>query len=228
MFDAYVIQDPCDIDQKRLPSPEPHVMVQEPEAESATQLPRPEYSNPNSSVTNIGVSSLSATSSESSETVADISAVFLPMREEVGDRTQIIDNGIDLQVELPTTDNLRTSQPLPPPADLPPELRYSNPVFSTPSVPKLATRVLAAPAKSVPAQFAFATVTPSLSRSLATFAERNGGHELDSDAAITPASTWFSYSKDKSSISVGQAEGYIRTRSVRPFLSVSKTDAHAL
>ena len=245
MPEVYPIWDPSDIDQKRLPSPEPRVRGQEPEdrttpRQSATRLPQLEYSNPNSSVTSIGISTLSSPSSESFVKAADISTVTLPMREAVGDRTWIIGNGIDLQVELPTADNLRTSLPSPPPADLPPELRYSTPMFSTPTtlqsttgasthLPAVSLGGFAPPATSAPAQFPTSS-PPSLSRSLATSGGRGSDHGSDGDGAIMLAPNWWSRSKNKRTIMipVEQAEGYIDTRSVRPSLFGSFLDTHAL
>ena len=150
------------------------------------------------------------------------------MRATAGRLFQSVHSEIDQQVELPIADNLGTSPLSPPPADTTPELHYSNPIFRTPSIPGSTTGALAASATGATAQFPSAPLIPSLTRSLATFAERSGSHESGGDAAITPASTWWSYSKHKRRISVGQAEGYIRTRSVRPLLSVSFTDTHAL
>ena len=178
----------------------------------------------------IGVTTLSSTSSK---TGADISAVFLPTREAVGDQTQIIDHGIDLQVELPTADELRASQPSPPLANLPPELRYSNPIFNTPttqsttgaSAPAVSFGGSAASTASALTQFLFAPLAPSPSHSFAGFSERGSGHESDGDGATTPMSTQRSNSNQNRAIPIKE---YIRTRSVRPFLSLSKTDTHAL
>ncbi|KAI9449365.1 hypothetical protein BJY52DRAFT_1307876 [Lactarius psammicola] len=134
-------EPPADSGWKPLPSPESIVRVQAPEdqttpRQSATRLPQLEYSNPNTSAPSIGSSTLFATSIESFETVASASEVFLPERGVAGDRTQLIDNGINHQLELSTAD---ASSPFPssaPPADLTPmpRLRYSNPNSSTSSI----------------------------------------------------------------------------------------------
>ena len=138
--------------------------------------------------TNFGVGTLSTTSPESSETAFDISAVFLPMREVARDRSRIINNGVDLQVELPAADELRTLLPSPPLAGLPPKPRHSKSIFSTPRTPLPTTGASAhlpavslggsaVPATCAPAQFPYAPLTPSLSRSLAMSGERGSGHE---------------------------------------------------
>jgi ankyrin repeat protein len=75
----------------------------------------------------------------------------------------------------------------------------------------------AAPATSGLAQSAFDPLTSSRSRSPAEFPERVGGYKSDGDGAFTPAAA----------DPIEQAEGYILTRSVRPFISTSFTDTHA-
>ena len=107
----------------------------------ATLLPLPEYSNPNSSVTSIGVSTHSYTSSESLVTTPDVSAAFLPSRsslmlvpngslETIGNLSApsiytlaeegSIDSGYlpTEQVELPAADTLSTTPPSSPPTSL--------------------------------------------------------------------------------------------------------------
>jgi hypothetical protein len=83
----------------------------------------------------------------------------------------------------------------------------------------------AAPATSAPAQFSFATLTPSRAP---TFPARTGDQKSDGDGAIAPSSAWWNNLRRKRTNPIEQAEGYARTRSVRPFLSTSPTDTHPL
>ncbi|KAF8261588.1 hypothetical protein EI94DRAFT_1810040 [Lactarius quietus] len=107
---------------------------------SATRLPRVQYSNPNSSVLSIGVSTLFTTSTESFETATDTPEVFIPMRRAVGNRTQLTDYGIGLQqLELSTADTVddqSQSSSSAPPTDIAHilRLRYMN---SNPDVPSI-------------------------------------------------------------------------------------------
>ena len=85
----------------------------------------------------------------------------------------------------------------------------------------------AAPVTSASAQFP--SITPTILRSRSpTFPERFGGQKSDSDSAVAPSSTWWSYSKHKRTALIEQVEGYTHTRAVRPFLFASSTDTHTL
>jgi ankyrin repeat protein len=82
----------------------------------------------------------------------------------------------------------------------------------------------------LPTTSAVARVPPTtlLSCPPATFPEPIGGHKLDGDGTLTPASTWWTNSKRKRTVPIEQAEGFTRTRSVRLLLSTSFTDTHTL
>ena len=78
----------------------------------------------------------------------------------------------------------------------------------------------AAPALSAPAQFSFATLTPSHSPTFPA--------GVAADDAIAPSSTWWNNLKRKRMNPIEKAEGYARTRSVRPFISAGHPDTHVL
>ncbi|KAH9169943.1 hypothetical protein EDB89DRAFT_1364293 [Lactarius sanguifluus] len=101
---------PADSGWKRLPSPEPSVIAQEPEDQTIpmfpiTHLPQLEYSNPNSVAPSIMIdnSTLFANSTESFAAVANTSEGSPPMRAKAGERPQSVDSGNDWHVELPTS-----------------------------------------------------------------------------------------------------------------------------
>jgi ankyrin repeat protein len=83
----------------------------------------------------------------------------------------------------------------------------------------------AAPATSAPVQFSLATLTTSRSP---MFPAGVVNKKADADGAIAPSSTWWNNLKRKRMNPIEKAEGYARTRSVRPFFSVGHTDTHAL
>ncbi len=87
--------------------------------QSATSLPRLVDSNLNFSAPSIGESTLYTASSTSLETPVNMSDVSLPsIRVGLGKRTQPIDSGIDLHLDLPSADNLTTPPPSAPPSNL--------------------------------------------------------------------------------------------------------------
>jgi hypothetical protein len=94
------------------------------------------------------------------------------------------------------------------------------------------TLVAAATSATIaPAHSPFATLTPALSAhslSPTMFPGRVGGQKSSGDGTVTPLSTRWGNLKGKGTIPIEQAEGYTHTRSVRPFLSTSFIDTHAL
>jgi hypothetical protein len=90
-------------------------------------LPELRFLNPSCSLTFIPNGSL--------ETFDNVSEVSLPTRMAASELTQSVqvDSEINLQAGLSAADGLPIPPPSTPLADLPPELRYSNPNFSTPS-----------------------------------------------------------------------------------------------
>jgi hypothetical protein len=127
--------------QKRLPSqePSPGAQIEEPEGQttptqSNTQL-QLEDPNPDFSVYSFDSSSIFSTSTESFETVVNDSD-YLPTQAAASVLLQTVDSEIDQVevVDLPTPDSIPSpslSDSLPDPL---PELRYSNPNLSTPSI----------------------------------------------------------------------------------------------
>jgi hypothetical protein len=128
--------------QKRLPSREPSAgaQIEEPEyqttpTQSNTQLLQLEDLNPDFSVYSFDSSSIFSTSTESFETVVNDSD-YLPTQAAASVLLQTVDSEIDQVevVELPTADSIPSPSlwdSLPDPL---PELRYSNPNLSTPSI----------------------------------------------------------------------------------------------
>jgi hypothetical protein len=96
-----------------------------------TRRPQP---NPNSSVYSIGGGTIFTNSTESFETIVNVSDISLTTQVAASEHPQSTESEIDLQVELPTTDGLPTSSSSAPLANPQPELRYRNPNFSTPSI----------------------------------------------------------------------------------------------
>jgi hypothetical protein len=72
------------------------------------------------------------------------------------------------------------------------------------------------------APFLFDSHTPPRSRphSPVTFSEPGASHESDGVDVITPTLTWSNQPMPKRTIPIEQTEGYINTRSVRPFLII--------
>ncbi|KAN0132168.1 hypothetical protein V8E53_009934 [Lactarius tabidus] len=132
---------PTDSGWKRLPSqePSPGAQIEEPEGQttptqSNTQL-QLEDPNPDFSVYSFDSSSIFSTSTESFETVVNDSD-YLPTQAAASVLLQTVDSEIDQVevVDLPTPDSIPSpslSDSLPDPL---PELRYSNPNLSTPSI----------------------------------------------------------------------------------------------
>ena len=92
-------------------------------------------------------------------------------------------------------------------------------------LPAFSTGGSATPATCALAQLPFTSLTPSHTSSPALFVMRSGE---DGCGALKSASTWWSNPKRKRAIPIEQAEAYIHTRLVRPFLSTSFTDTHTL
>lgn len=109
------------------------------------------------------------------------------------------------------------------PPSLTPSRSHSPAMFSEGLVPAISAPVQLPFASSLTASLA-----PSRSHSPGMFSGRVGGHKSDGDDTLVPASIWRSNSKRKRTISIERAEGYTHTRSVRLFLSTSRTDTHAL
>ena len=141
---------------------------------------------------------------------------------------------------LPTDARSFGVREISPVRDAPSKAAQVQPIISTPRaapqpttaasarIPAVSFGSFAASAPSAPALLPLASLTPSRSRSPATFSARVGGHRPDGDGALTPASTWWNNSKRRHMIPIEQAEGYSHTRSVRPFLSASFTETYTL